>query len=200
MDNLIDLVKQAKAGQAAALDRLLERIRPEVTRTVAGKLKKDAALAPRFDASDVAQHVFNRVVRDLQNFKGSTSQEFDSWLATLIEHSYLDLVKKHQRKKRDVRKEYSCHGASTTAGTVLNRVPSSGTSPSGRAMRAEVREHLERMLEQIAPELRQVIKLSAFEGRETHEIANELFGGDEKMVVSMRLKAIKALRKLKDKD
>ncbi|MEM7203269.1 MAG: sigma-70 family RNA polymerase sigma factor [Planctomycetota bacterium] len=92
-----DIVR-ARAGDRAALDRLLSRLQGQfeagARRFVSGNLKAKTR------ASDLLQDAYVQVVRRIDEFQGSTEGEFAAWVAAIIdscgrrEYRYLTATKR----------------------------------------------------------------------------------------------------------
>ena len=73
--NLSDpLLSRAVAGDESALAELFERFRPRLIRMV--KLRMDARISARFDASDVVQEAFVDVARRLPTYAAKSDIPF----------------------------------------------------------------------------------------------------------------------------
>jgi RNA polymerase sigma-70 factor (ECF subfamily) len=80
---------------------------------------------------------------------------------------------------------------------LVQRLASSGTSPSQRAIREEVRERVRSALNRLSPEDREILVLRHLEQLKTAEIA-VMLGIEEGAVKMRRLRAARRLRDLLD--
>src|SRR5580693_8789723 len=97
------LLDQARAGDAAALGRLLELYR-NYLRLMARALISQP-LRVRLDASDLVQETFLKAHREFPAFLGSTEPELIAWLRQILVRVLTDLIKRHRAGKRDYRRE-----------------------------------------------------------------------------------------------
>lgn len=82
----------AKAGDAAAFERLYRRIQPPLLRYLSTLVGDDA--------EDVAAETWLQVVRDLASFKGDDS-DFKGWVVTIGRHRALDHLRALARRPSD---------------------------------------------------------------------------------------------------
>ena len=99
------LLVQARAGDAAALGRLLELYR-NYLRLVARALIGQA-LRVRLDASDLVQETFLKASREFGQFLGSTEPELTAWLRQILVRTLANQAKHHRRRGRDYQRQES---------------------------------------------------------------------------------------------
>lgn len=98
-----------RAGDRAALDRMVTSLYPPVRALVHSSLETDLRrkrpwLTAMFSTGDVVQEVFLSVVRDLEDFQGTHEGAFVNYLATLVKNRLIDAVRFHEAMRRDVRR------------------------------------------------------------------------------------------------
>jgi RNA polymerase sigma-70 factor, ECF subfamily len=91
VDSLTGLARCAGAGDAAALEALVETAYEPVWRLC-------AALAGEQSADDLSQETFFQVVRALPNFRGDSSAL--TWLLAIARHVCLDELRARARRRR----------------------------------------------------------------------------------------------------
>jgi RNA polymerase sigma-70 factor (ECF subfamily) len=87
-ESFSDLIRRAKAGEEGARAALLARYQHLVLAAVRRRLAP--ALRRRFDSMDVAQSVFEDVLRDLPRFEERGEQAFRHWLYLKAENKIRD--------------------------------------------------------------------------------------------------------------
>jgi RNA polymerase sigma-70 factor (ECF subfamily) len=188
-----DLLRRASAGDAAALGELFDRYRNRLRRMVAVRL--DPRLARRVDASDVLQEAYLDVARRLDEFTARRAVPFYVWLRALTGQRLVDMHRRHLRsQQRDARQEVPLGGGPepsslSLADQLLGRL----TSPTGNAVRAELRVRLQEALDSLEPIDREILVLRHFEELNNNEAAAAL--GLDKSAASKRY--LRALRRLK---
>jgi len=91
-DETSKLVDRAKAGDRAALEELLEAVRP---RAMAAALK---VLRNQDDAKDAVQEAFVKIWRCLARFEGRSS--LSTWVHRIVTNASLDLLRRNGRASK----------------------------------------------------------------------------------------------------
>src|SRR6516162_2801360 len=95
------LLPKARAGDSAALGRLLELYRNFLrllARTLLGKTPQ-----ARLEPSDLVQETFLEAHRDFRQFAGTTEAELLAWLRRILVRNLADQVRRHKAGARDWR-------------------------------------------------------------------------------------------------
>ena len=92
------LLASARAGDAAARERLLDRHR-EALRRVVG-LRMDPVLRRRLDASDIVQDVLVEANRRLTDYLEQSGMPFQLWLRHLARDRLIDAHRRHRGAAR----------------------------------------------------------------------------------------------------
>lgn len=173
-----DRIEQAKAGDAAAFEGLVERYRAQVFRTAL------RLLGNREDALDASQEVFLRMFKHLNTF--DERKKFEPWLYTVTVNVCKDLYRNRSRR-RQVPLEDAHRDR-------LETPPSAGR----RADAAEERNIVEQGLLTLGEREREAIVLRDIEGLSTKEVA-EVLGTAEVTVRSQISRARVKLKKFRQK-
>ena len=99
------LLALARAGDAAALERLLESYRNYLR--ILARPQIDQVLQARIDPSDLAQVTLWEAHRDFARFGGTTERELLAWLRRLLVNNAREAAVRHRAKKRDARQQES---------------------------------------------------------------------------------------------
>ncbi len=186
------LMKSARAGNEAALGRLLELYRNYlrlVTRSVI-----DGALQVRVDPSDVVQETFLKAHREFGRFLGETEAELVAWLRQILVRNIADEAKYHRRRGRDVRRQESLDEAILRSSTtVQDALASPLSSPSARLENRERAVLLADALEKLPPHYREVFILRSLEHVPVDQIAQRL-GRSPNAVYKLWFRAMAALK------
>ncbi len=194
-DENADLVRQAVAGDEAALSELFGRYRDRLKRMV--RLRLSRRLQGRVDDSDVLQESFLDVSRRLHEYAEKPGLPFFLWLRHM---TGLKLTEVHRRHlgthMRDADCEVSLHrGGLPEADSVSLAAQLLGqlTTPSQAAAKAETRILVQEALNAMDPVDREVLALKHFEQLSISEIGQTL-GLSKAGAGSRYLRAIKRLR------
>ena len=97
------LLAQARAGDVAALGRLLELYRNYLRLSARAMIGQ--ALRVRLDASDLVQETFLKAHREFRQFMGSTEPELTAWLRQILVRTLANQARHHRRKGRDYHRD-----------------------------------------------------------------------------------------------
>ena len=169
-----DLVALAKEGDESALNQLCSVYGERVRRII--RLRMDRKLRPKLDSVDVVQDALILALGGLKDFKYRNEGDFLRWLSRIAENKLRDIFDKFHADKRDVHKEipFKKVGRSTEGGSFGAAGPMRTTTPSVIACRKEALDRLEKALDELKPEYKQVVVLKRIEGLSHAEIAEKL--------------------------
>jgi RNA polymerase sigma-70 factor (ECF subfamily) len=190
------LIERAGRGDTAARDQLLTRYRQRLRQMV--MVRMDRRLAPRVDPSDVVQDALAEAMRHFAEYLRDRPLPFYAWLRRLTWERLVDLHRRHiQAGRRSLIREQPALVATSEESLValVERLAASGTSPSGRAARAELRQRVRQALACLEAPDREVLLLRYFEQLSTQETAAVL-EISESGVKSRLMRALVRLRTL----
>jgi RNA polymerase sigma-70 factor (ECF subfamily) len=151
-------------------------------------------LRSKLESIDIVQDVLINVFRDLNGFTYRSEGDFLRWLSRLVENRIRGKVTKLHAGKRDIRKEVRLDSREqTTAGGFVGTAgPIEVTTPSVIMSRREDLTRLEKAIDALKPEYREIIVLTKIEGLSYKEIADRLGKSDEavRKQVSRALEAL----------
>ncbi len=193
-----ELLERAGAGERSARQQLLARHRARLRQMVA--LRIDRRMAARVDPSDVVQEALADAAQSLSDYLKNRPLPFYPWLRQFAWERLLQLHRFHlQAKRRSVDREqlriFDLPDDSEVA--LAERLVNSGSSPSARALEAELRERVQSALESLEPRDREVLVLRYLEQLTTKEIAAVL-GISEAAVKTRHRRALERLRRRLD--
>ncbi len=163
-----DPLLAARAGSNEALGQALEACRRYLLLVADKELDPD--LRAKGGASDLVQETFLEAQRDFAQFRGSSEKELLGWLRRIL----LNNLGNFSRRYRDADMRAVGREVTLTNDGSSNdhcrELPGSALSPSGYAMEREQAEKLERALERLPEDYRNVIHLRYREERPFEEI------------------------------
>lgn len=168
------LVALAKEGNESALNQLCSVYGERVRRII--RLRLDHKLRPKLDSMDVVQDALVLALEGLQDFTYKNEGDFLRWLAKIAENRFRDILDKFHAHKRDVHREipFRRKGRRTADTSAGPAEPIRRTTPSVILSRKEALDRLEKALDDLKPEYRDVIMLKRIEGLSHAEIAERL--------------------------
>jgi RNA polymerase sigma-70 factor (ECF subfamily) len=193
-----ELLDQAGRGDAGARELLLERHRDRLRRMVAVRL--DGRVAARLDPSDLVQETLAEAAARLGDYLRGRPLPFYPWLRQIAWDRLVDAHRRHLHAgRRSVTREqpWSVPLPDESVGRLADRLVASGTSPSRRLIRAELRDRLRAALDRLPPRDREVLVMRHLEQMEVAEIAAVL-GLTAGAVMTRHTRALVRLRGLLD--
>jgi len=193
--DLAELLAQAAAGNATALNQLFSRYRKRLKQMV--RLRLNRRLQGRIDDSDILQEAYLEAAKRLPDYLANRPLPFFLWLRHLTGEKLIDAHRRHLgAKMRDAAQEGSLHrgpmpaaSSASLAAQLLGRL----TSPSQAAIKAETRLRVQEVLNKMDPFDREVLALRHFEQLTNAEVAQAL-GLNESAASSRYLRALKRLK------
>lgn len=199
---IAELIRAARAGDAAALQSLLECSREFVRLMLRCRCR--GQLRARLDSSDLVQETMLRAAQNIAQFEGSQEEEWRAWLSRIGEREVVHQLRHHiGAAKRAASRERPLPNAdpsSITGSQRLDRwLAKTQSSPSAAAMRKERALLLAEALARLPEDYREVLILRNLEGHDFAEIAERL-GRKSGAVRVLWVRALKKLRELLEAD
>jgi RNA polymerase sigma-70 factor (ECF subfamily) len=186
------LVVLAKEGDQSAIDQLCRIYGERVRRIV--RLRIGRKLRPKLDSVDVVQDALILALGGLKDFTYRNEGDFLRWLSRIAENRLHDILDRFHAEKRDVRREipFKREENSTERGSSGVASPIETTTPSVLLSKGEQLDRLEKAIDSLKPEYREVILLSRIEELSNKEIAARVgkSEGAVKMLLSRALVAL----------
>jgi len=172
------LVERARRGDRAAFGELAEMYRGRLEAIARSRMGREATR--ELEVADVIQETFARALESLESFQWQGEESFLRWLAGTAENFIAKTAKRRERRHL-LRLEED--------------VVAPAQSPSKGLRREERFLRLERALEGLPPDYRDVIRLARIEGLKHEEIANRM----NRSHAAVRQLIVRALRKLRER-
>lgn len=172
-------IRGAREGDRESFDSLIGDSRSALKAHAERRI--GSYLRGRVDPEDVLQETYVRAWRSIAGFRGKDSAAFLGWLKGIAEHVILDLIGRHKRKDILYVEE-------------VRDSPHHEPSPSKGLRREERFSRLQKALDSLSPEHREVITLVRIEGLKIKEAAGRM---NRTPNAAMKL-LIRALKQLKD--
>src|SRR5262245_5608254 len=191
-----ELLEQARQGDAGAVERLLTTHREPLRRMIG--LRLDPALAARVDASDIVQDVLIEAHRRLQDYLRNPGMPFHLWLRHIAKDHIID-AHRHERlaQRRSVDREQPMNAMRPGESSLdwATRFLDQELTPATAAMREEMERKVQRAIQELSEEDRDVILMRYVEQLPNQDVASAL--GLSEAAASMRcLRAVRRLQGL----
>ena len=162
----VALLGRVRAGSPAALSQLVERFSPRLLAVI--RLRLGPSLRAHLESRDVLQETWLKAIARFEGFAGAGPASFMAWVAQIAANEIRDRVDYHGRQRRDGAREERLEPAELDG--LAARVRS---ETSRLALSAEM-TRLERALEALSPDHREVIVLRKLEERSFGEVAERM--------------------------
>ena len=163
-----DLLEQVARGDREALDRLLERYRPNLHVFVEARL--DPKLRARVDASDVVQDAQWEIARRMDDFLKRRPMPFHLWVRKTTYERLLNLRRNHRKRaRRSVDREVAFPDRSSLL--LARPLLPGGQSPSQQAAAREFADRVANAVAQLSEADREVLLMRHAEELPYEEIA-----------------------------
>ncbi len=176
LDETEELVRRVGQQDSRALEELFSRHRERLRRMVSMRL--DRRLRGRVDDSDVLQEVYLDACRRLDEYLAAPKVNFFVWLRGLAGQKLFDLHRHHLgTQARDPRREVAFGRSQmpdATSAVIAIELLGNIKTPSQEVIEAEMELRLQKALEGMDPQDREVLVLRHFECLTNAEIAHEL--------------------------
>jgi RNA polymerase sigma-70 factor (ECF subfamily) len=153
------LLERVRAGDTTALNRLMDRYLPKISRWASGRLPKWAR--DLSDTDDLVQDTLIRSVANLNHFEARGEGALQAYLRGAVMNRIRDEIRKRHR--------------TPVQATLDAAIPAKGQSPLESAIGAETLAKYDRALDRLEPETREAVIARVEMGCSYAEIA-ELMG------------------------
>lgn len=193
-DNPPDFVRwlpEARAGSSEALGQVLNACRSYLLLIAAKELDSD--LRAKAGASDLVQETLLEAHRDFAQFQGGSEKELLAWLRRMLHNNALNLARIYRgTKKRAAAAEVPIDSGHSSHPTGCVPIAPDST-PSVHAVKNEQAEVLQKALQRLPDDYRQVILLRYQEELPFEEIGQRM-GRSSNAAEKLWLRAIERLR------
>lgn len=152
------LVGAARQGNLVAFEELVARHRDRIYARACSMVRNQE------EALDLSQEAWVKGWQRLNQFQGESS--FSTWMTRIVINLCLDHLRKQQRQRTE-----SIEAMDEDSGGVERQMPVVAVNPTERLERGELRQRIERGLDQLSYEHRTVLVLHEFEEMEYKQIA-----------------------------
>jgi len=164
-DYSLELLTRARAGSREAVGRLLERHAGKLLALI--RLRMGPSLRARLESRDVLQATLLKAFQGLDRFQGQGSTTLVAWLAQIAANEIRDQADFHRCECRDAAREEALDDRSQVVQAAVR-------SALSRLILDEEQQRLERALESLPADYREVILLRRLEELSYAEIGERL--------------------------
>ena len=199
-DQTQELLANARGGDDAAVNRLLDEHRGAVRRLI--DLRMDQALKRRVDASDIVQEVMIEASRRLSAYLADPVLPFHLWLRQMAKDRLIDAHRRHrQAGRRSMDREQPLYAASADQSSfdLAAQLRDQELTPAAAAAWEELQRRFREACAQLDDQDQEIVFMRHFEHFTNGDAAEAL--GLSAQAASMRyLRAMRRLRTLMESD
>jgi RNA polymerase sigma-70 factor (ECF subfamily) len=192
-----ELLERAKAGDAPAVNALLDRHREALRRMI--DLRMDRAIQQRVDASDIVQDVLVEANRRLDEYLKDPSMPFHLWMRHIARDRLIDAYRRHrQAARRSMDREQPLVAARYLDQSTLDlaaQLADREMTPAAAATWHELQRRFQAALDTLDEQDQEVVLMRHFEHLGNSEVAQAL--GLSEAAAGMRY--LRAMRRLREK-
>ncbi len=190
-----ELLKDARNGDASAVDALLARHRDSLRQMV--QMRMDRAVAQRVDASDVVQDVLFEASRRLEDYIRDAKMPFHLWLRQLTKDRMIDMHRRHRgAQRRSVDREQPLAAPAFGDRSSIDlaaQLRDQELTPAAANIRKELERRFLTALDDLNDDDRDIILMRHFEHLSNSEVALAL----DMSAAASGMRYLRALRRLR---
>jgi RNA polymerase sigma-70 factor (ECF subfamily) len=157
----VGLVRASQKGDTSAFEELVARHRDRIYARAYTMMRNEE------EAIDLSQEAWIKGWQRLKQFQGDSS--FGTWMTRIVINLCLDQLRRQKRQRSE-----SLEAMDEESGGVERLMPPVTVNPTERLERSELRQRIDRAMEQLSREHRTVLVLHEFEEMEYKEIARTM--------------------------
>lgn len=166
------LVGRARTGDRGAIEALIVQHLPSLRAFV--RLQAGRDLREQESCSDLVQSACRAALEGLSSFEYRGEAAFRHWLYSAAERKILDRVRYHGRARRDTKRTRALDPGALSDDASLLDCYATFCTPSQEAVAHEEQERVERAIDELPANYRNVLRLKYVVGLSNEEIAGEL--------------------------
>ena len=181
------LIHRVQAGDRAALNDLLARYQQRVLSAV--RIRLGAKLRRKIESWDIVQEVLMGAFGKIKSGDFRTEGALMKYLNVLVENRLRDEADRQGAQRRDPGRETPLGARSSGDGNpLIDIVARSAPGPSSVLVLAEDLERMERAMDRLSPDHRELLVAVKLEGRTYVELAHEGKYGKTEDAIRMKVK------------
>ena len=171
MDHTENLVRQAVAGDADSMTRLLNQFGPEVERGLSIGREWRSVLEP----ADVMQVTYFEAFLQIAHYDPDRSEPFSNWLRRIAENNLRDAIRGLQSHKRpQPRNRIEPRQDADSTDNLIAALGMTSTTPSGLAQRQERTDRLQAAIDALPEDYGLAVRLYDLQGLAIDDLAKRM--------------------------
>jgi len=187
------LIKEARAGDPAARDRLFELCRGYLG--FIARSQVETWLRVKVDASDLVQQTMLEAHRDFDRFQGGSEGEWLAWLRKILSHNAADFVRHYRgTAKREARREVRFRDPADSRASGAPEPAAPIATPSQEFLQFENELRVTAAMGLLPPDYQEVILLRNLQRLPFNEVAKRM----ERSRPAVQMLWMRAIKKLQE--
>lgn len=187
------LVERVQSGDAGAMERLLGSVHDRLLGRAARKIGPE--WKGRIDPDDLLQETYIQAVADIGGFRWSGEESFYHWCATILDHRFIDAVRRHRAKKRGEGRANVAPGAMSRHESFLGQCMPDLNTPSVLPRRQEAIAAMMVAIARLEPDQRVVVQRLLLDQEPIADVARDMERSED-AVRRLGSRAVEKLRGL----
>lgn len=167
-----DLLRAAQGGDARALEALLGGVHDRLLGRAARKIGPE--WQGRIDPDDLLQETYIQAVADLSTFADQGEESFYRWMSTILDHRFIDAVRRHMAKKRGEGRANLSPGAMSRHESFLGQCVPDLNTPSVVPRKQEAIAAMMVAIARLEPDQRMVVRRVMLDGEPIADVARDM--------------------------
>ena len=188
----INLLENARQGDAEAVNQLMERHRQILVRMIQSRLHQ--GMNRRVDASDIVQDALVEAHRRLSDYLNQSEIPFHAWLRQLAKDRLANTYRRQLAAKRNVAQDQSVAGLQNSSLNQEFQFVDRELTPAANLMHKEFELEYQYALEKVEESSREILLMRHSE-QLTNQQAAEVLGISEAAAGMRYLRALRQLKK-----
>jgi len=172
VENELNLISRAKAGDPAAMEILFFRHRDRLDAYIKSHFPHE--LRGSWEPQDVLQDIWIRAMRGIAEFVPGETNSLRRWLVTIARHTIADRVKYHHAAKRKTGRAAREGSENDSVVRLLEELALYHRTPSKSAANHELLAALDSAITRLPPDQAEAIRLRFLSGMEVRHVAREM--------------------------
>lgn len=168
------LIPSIKAGDELAREELMAILMSHLNESANRNLGK--SLRQKAGVSDIVQQSFVQIIEKFAQFRGNTRAELLAWIESIVVNEIRNTNRAFKTRKRDVSREQSLQQSQNPT---ANSPADPQLTPSSEAITQEKKQRIHQLLNELAPDYAEVIRLRNLESLPFKEIADRMNRSEE---------------------
>lgn len=187
------MFEAARSGDERALETVLGSVHDRLLGRAARKIGPE--WQGRIDPDDLLQETYIQAVADFASFRDTDEESFYRWISTILDHRFIDAVRRHRAKKRGEGRAAVAPGAMSRHESFLGQCLPDLQTPSVIPRRQEAIAAMMVAIARLEPDQRVVVQRLLLDQEPIADVARDMERSED-AVRRLGSRAVEKLRGL----